>query len=97
MRKRKLLLVQIIHAVDAVLAGQLAYTADGLVGRSAAAGAGGEVHLSFCVLVHQSGWVGWVSWLFGRDCVCVWWYVYEERWMGLEVLEGWEGRVGRKK
>ena len=50
---RTLLLLQTIDAVDAVLAGELGPTADGLVGGGAAAGgAGGEVHLAFGVLVH---------------------------------------------
>ena len=48
------LLPQTVDAVEAVLAGgELAPAADGLVGGGAAvAGAGGEVHLAFGVLVH---------------------------------------------
>ena len=44
----------LLQTVDAVLAGgELAPAADGLVGGgAAAAGAGGEVHLAFGVLVH---------------------------------------------
>ena len=50
-------MLQTVDAIDAVLAGQLGPTADGLVGRGAAgAGAGGEVHLAFGVLVHQAAW-----------------------------------------
>ena len=44
-------LLQAVDAVEAVLAGALSPT---LVGGRAAAGAGGEVHLAFGVLVHQS-------------------------------------------
>lgn len=51
-------MLQIVHAIDATLAGQLAHAADALVGGSAAAGAGGEVHLAFGVLVHQSVFIG---------------------------------------
>lgn len=48
-------LLQTIDAIDAVLAGELTPAADGLVGRGAAvAGAGGEVHLAFGVLVHEA-------------------------------------------
>ena len=54
MRSYLSLLLQTVDAVDAVLAGrELAPAADGLVGGgAAAAGAGGEVHLAFGVLVH---------------------------------------------
>ena len=53
LRSGPILLLQTIDAVDAVLAGELAPTADGLVGGGAAAGGtGGEVHLAFGVLVH---------------------------------------------
>lgn len=48
-------LLQTIDAIDAVLAGELTPAADSLVGRGAAvAGAGGEVHLAFGVLVHEA-------------------------------------------
>lgn len=50
--------LQTVDTVDAILAGQLAHTANALVGRGAAARAGGEVHLTFGVLVHQSVEVG---------------------------------------
>ena len=47
------LLLQTVDAVDAVLARELSSATDGLVGGgAAAAGAGGEVHLPFGVLVH---------------------------------------------
>lgn len=46
------LLLQAIHAINAALGGQLAHTADALLGGAAASGAGGEVHLAFGVLVH---------------------------------------------
>ena len=46
------LLLQTIDAVDAGFARELGHAADGLVGGGAAGGAGGEVHLAFCVLVH---------------------------------------------
>lgn len=45
-------MLQIVHAIGA------AHAADALVGGSAAAGAGGEVHLAFGVLVHQSVLIG---------------------------------------
>lgn len=49
------LLLQTVDAIEAVLAGQLTPAVDSLVGRGAAvAGAGGEVHLAFRVLVHQA-------------------------------------------
>ena len=50
--KVELSLLQIVHAIGA------AHAADALVGGSAAAGAGGEVHLAFGVLVHQSVLIG---------------------------------------
>lgn len=63
--------VDAVDAIDAVLAGQLGPAADGLVGRGAAgAGAGGEVHLAFGMLVHQAAW-GSVSGCFfawGKLC-----------------------------
>ena len=46
------LLLQAVDAIDAAFAGELAHAADGLVGGGAAGGAGSEVHLAFCVLVH---------------------------------------------
>lgn len=46
-------MLQTVDAVDAVLARKLGSAADGLIGGgAAAAGAGGEVHLPFGVLVH---------------------------------------------
>ena len=44
--------LQAVNAIDAVFAGELGHAADGLVGGRTAGGAGGEVHLAFCVLVH---------------------------------------------
>ena len=47
-----ILSLQAINAIDARFAGELGHAADGLVCGGAAGGAGGEVHLAFCVLVH---------------------------------------------
>lgn len=55
------LLLQAVDAINATLTGQLAPTADGLVGGGAATGAGGKVHLAFGVLVHQTVGVDWIS------------------------------------
>ena len=48
----KVLVLQTVDAIDAALVRELAQAADGLIGRGAAGGAGGEVHLAFGVLVH---------------------------------------------
>lgn len=91
-------MLQTVDAIDAVLAGQLGPAADGLVGWGAAgAGAGGEVHLAFGVLVHQAAWGSVSGCFFACGKLYFLCSAYGVVWGRSIGIPGFGGRAGQGK